>query len=189
MERDTGFRRLSWRAAISSTTGRNGLAHLGCHSIPTSVAAGVQNFALSLAKGCAKCRIWKRTARKHWNACVPLMRFAVLVNVSSYSALPAFIWRLPITSIAVTNTARRTAATKTKTRIKLTARKSRLAPPSELNHRPIPGGRSSCWARKTLAGAASPSSRFRYHERGVVVVGSLPIQSCGGIIITAADES
>ena len=35
MEHDTGFRRLGWRAAVklSSGTGRNSLAHLGCHFI------------------------------------------------------------------------------------------------------------------------------------------------------------
>jgi hypothetical protein len=37
---------------------------LPTQSVQIIVAAGVQNFALCLAKGCAKCRIWKRTTRR-----------------------------------------------------------------------------------------------------------------------------
>jgi hypothetical protein len=66
-----------------------------------------------LAKGCAKCPISKRTERWRRNACVLPTRCAVRVSVSSCSALLVFTWRLPITSIASTNTARRTAACKT----------------------------------------------------------------------------
>src|SRR6266853_4952485 len=42
------------------------------------------------------------------------MRRTIQASVSSYSVLPASTWRLPITPIASTNTAPRTAATKTK---------------------------------------------------------------------------
>ena len=42
------------------------------------------------------------------------MRRTIQAGVSSYSVLPASTWRLPITPIASTNTARRTSATNTK---------------------------------------------------------------------------
>jgi len=42
-----------------------------------------------------------------------LSKPAIRASESSYSASPAFTWRLPITSIANMNMARRTAATKT----------------------------------------------------------------------------
>src|SRR5260370_18096482 len=87
---------------------------LPTQAVQIIVAAGVQNFALCLAKGCAKCRIGKRTERRHWNACVPQRRFTVCASASSYSALLVFIWRLPITSIVGMSTAQRTAATNTR---------------------------------------------------------------------------
>jgi hypothetical protein len=49
------------------------------------------------------------TARRRGNAHVPLTRFTIQASVSSYSALPVFIWRLPITPIAG-STAQWTAA-------------------------------------------------------------------------------
>jgi hypothetical protein len=80
--------------------------------------------------------------------CVPLTRFTIRASVSSYSALPAFIWRLPTTSIAG-STARRTAATKTKI-CKMTVKprpaKSRHGPRlARQPHQrvPEPNGRSS----------------------------------------------
>jgi hypothetical protein len=59
------------------------------------------------------------------------MRRTIRASESSYSALPAFTWRLPITSIASMSTARRTAATKTDRQrtVKPRPATSRAAPP------------------------------------------------------------
>src|SRR5262252_7993 len=99
--------------AIARTEEKRGLAYLGCHyNRATTLAAGVQSFVFP--EGSAKCRIWKRTEKRRWNARVPPMACKILASASGYLALQAFTWRLPITLITSMSTLPGTGATKTK---------------------------------------------------------------------------